>query len=68
MRAESFKIQREDGTVFATIDTYVEDNGERFLKIRVVEDSEWLHISDVQELAIRLTTLTMKLHYQDIKS
>lgn len=68
MTIETFKIQREDGSIFAVVDTYKENDGERFLKIQIVEDSDWLHIIDMQELAIRLTTLIMKLQYQDTKS
>lgn len=68
MTTETFKIQREDGSIFAVVDTYKENDGERFLKIQIVEDSDWLHITDMQELAIRLTTLIMKLQYQDTKS
>lgn len=68
MTTETFKIQREDGSIFAVVDTYREEDGERFLKIQVVEDSDWLSVTDMQELAIRLATLTMKLHYQDTKA
>lgn len=67
VKTETHKLQREDGSIFAVVDTYVEDN-ERFVRIKVVEDSDWLHINDMQQLAIQLNTIVLKLHYQDTKS
>lgn len=68
MTTETHKIQRSDGTVFAVVDTYKESDGNRFLRVKVTEDSDWLHITDMQELVIKLTTLVMKLQHQDTKS
>ena len=65
---KTYNLTRDDGSIFAVVNSYQEENGERFLKINVVEDSDWLHIVDMQNLSIQLTTLIMKLHYQDIKS
>lgn len=67
MKTESstIKIQREDGSIFAVIDTYKDEENKRFLRINVVEDSDWLHVEDMQQLAIQLFTSIMKLQHQD---
>lgn len=66
-KTETYKLQRDDGSIFAVVDTYVDD-GDRFVKINVVEDSDWLHIEDMQQLAIQLNTIVLKLQYQDDKA
>lgn len=62
---ESTKCMRDDGSVFAVIETYVEDDGKRFVRLKIVEDSDWLYIDDMQSLAIQLNTAVLKLYYQD---
>lgn len=64
---ETINCKRDDGSIFAVMETYKEDDGKRFMKIKIVEDSDWLYINDMQLLAIQLNTAIMKLQYQDIK-
>ena len=65
---EQIKCMRDDGSVFAIIETYVEDDGKRFIRLKVVEDSDWLYIDDMQSLAIQLNTAVLKLYYRDDKN
>lgn len=68
MKIEALRIKREDGTILAVVDTYVSNDGNRFMQLRVVEDSDWLHVDDMQLLAIQLNSIAMKLQYQDSNS
>lgn len=65
---ETIECKREDGSVFAVLETYKEDDGKRFVRINIVEDSDWLYIDDMQALAIQLHTNVLKLQFQDDKS
>lgn len=65
---ESIKCMRDDGSVFAVIETYLEEDGKRFIRLNVVEDSDWLYIDDMQSLAIQLNTAVLKLYYRDDKN
>jgi hypothetical protein len=67
MKTENFEIKREDGSVFAVVNTYIDEEDKRFIKLRVVEDSDWLYVDDMQALAIQLNTLVLKLQYRDDK-
>lgn len=61
------EVRRDDGSKFAIINTYKDEDNRRFLKINVIEDSDWLYVEDMQQLAIQLFTAIMKLQYQDDK-